>query len=213
MLIGWEARNSQTTIHRCSSISHLIPKRSCTSDHSQSTETAERHDVGCKHFFWTTLSLFDFKSIVLLMQMEKDLTLVLDWYESEPSIWVAIITGSGRAFCAGQDLKGNLNDSSDARLNSFGGISVRRMTKALVAALNRLALGGGAEIVMNCDVVIGHQGGILGFPEVRRGMQHSSGVHNIVILFLIQLILYRSDCSVCWHTATTSTSTSSRSIS
>jgi len=38
-------------------------------------------------------------------QMEKDIKAVLNWFESEPSLWVSIVTGEGRAFCAGADLK------------------------------------------------------------------------------------------------------------
>ncbi|KAL8293367.1 hypothetical protein RQP46_000068 [Phenoliferia psychrophenolica] len=37
--------------------------------------------------------------------MEKDMCTIMDWFEDEPSLWVLVITGSGRFFCAGSDLK------------------------------------------------------------------------------------------------------------
>jgi enoyl-CoA hydratase/carnithine racemase len=39
------------------------------------------------------------------IELEDDLNRIFDWFEQEPSLWVAIITGKGKAFCAGADLK------------------------------------------------------------------------------------------------------------
>ncbi|KDE05425.1 hypothetical protein MVLG_04220 [Microbotryum lychnidis-dioicae p1A1 Lamole] len=116
--------------------------------------------------------------------MEDDLKNVLDWFEEEPSLWVCVVTGTGRAFCAGQDLKGwNSTQGSDkaphAKIRSnpygFGSIARRLSKKILIAAVNGIALGGGAELLVNCDIVIGVKGGIVGFPEVRRGVMASVG--------------------------------------
>lgn len=84
---------------------------------------------------------------------------VFDWFDREPNLRVAIITGSGKkAFCAGQDLielgkirAGEIEkDVAKQRhpLSGFGGISRRSGKKPIIAAVNGFALGGGFEIVL-----------------------------------------------------------------
>jgi enoyl-CoA hydratase/carnithine racemase len=70
--------------------------------------------------------------------MEDDLERMLDWAEENPSIWVIVITGTGRAFCAGQDLTAwhettGTGESPTARMRShihgFGSVARRRSKK------------------------------------------------------------------------------------
>ncbi|KAK4054925.1 hypothetical protein OIV83_000849 [Microbotryomycetes sp. JL201] len=111
--------------------------------------------------------------------LENDLRRVLDWFEQEPSLWVMVVTGTGRAFCAGQDLKNwnktaGSDDSPPSKIlrnpHGFGSIARRRSTKVLIAAVNGMAFGGGVELLLNCDIVIGCTGAKLGLPEVKRGV-------------------------------------------
>ena len=85
-----------------------------------------------------------------------------------------------RTFCAGQDLKGWLDNArnpdvppaQDAVLKNphgFGSVSRRMMRKPLIAALNGPALGGGAEMLVKCDIVVGYEKALVSFPEVHRG--------------------------------------------
>ncbi|KAI8953619.1 enoyl-hydratase [Xylaria longipes] len=114
------------------------------------------------------------------------------WYDAEPSLRCAVITGSGRAFCAGQDLKewnsintdtatpsssSSSSSSTDkAGLGSrmppggFGGLSNRAGTKPVVAAVNGICLGGGMEMAINCDLVIAAEKATFGLPEVTIGV-------------------------------------------
>lgn len=84
---------------------------------------------------------------------------LFQWFDREPSLRVAIITGAGdKAFCAGQDLIELNNRESKAppptHLRShpptgFAGISRRVGNKPIIAAVNGFALGGGFEICLN----------------------------------------------------------------
>jgi len=89
---------------------------------------------------------------------------------------VIILTGEGKAFCAGEDLKEtasgkNIEQWMDEaqRLQD-----VQRMTmqigKPIIAAINGYALGGGCEFAMGCDIRIGSETAVLGFPETTVGM-------------------------------------------
>ncbi|KAI1201763.1 enoyl-hydratase [Nemania serpens] len=112
-----------------------------------------------------------------------------EWYDAEPSLRCAVITGAGRAFCAGQDLKewNDLNasaaSSSSASSSSspraartrmppggFGGLSNRGGAKPVIAAVNGICFGGGMEMAINCDLVVAAAGAQFGLPEVTIGV-------------------------------------------
>ncbi|KAK7039531.1 ClpP/crotonase-like domain-containing protein [Favolaschia claudopus] len=113
-------------------------------------------------------------------QMVDDLKKMLDWFENEPSLWVVIFTGSGRAFCAGADLKAwNTNEQSGKPMspesivintNGFASISRRESKKPFIAAVNGHSFGGGTELVLNCDLVVASKDAKFGLPEVKRGV-------------------------------------------
>ncbi|KAG8825524.1 hypothetical protein FRB91_003011 [Serendipita sp. 411] len=112
-------------------------------------------------------------------ELQEDIENILDWAEREPEVWVIIVTGSGRAFCAGQDLKGWLNrpqNQHSLHEHGFAGISSRRaLTKPLIAAVNGLAFGGGTELILNCDLVIASEKARFALPEVSRGVVAAQG--------------------------------------
>lgn len=105
------------------------------------------------------------------------------WFDQEPNLTVAIITGTGRAFSAGADLKEwNNSMSSDADPNNrmgnapgFKPLSRRLGKKPVIAAVNGLAMGGGMEFVANCDLVVAAKDAYFGLPEVKRGISPIGG--------------------------------------
>ncbi|KAL2815351.1 ClpP/crotonase-like domain-containing protein [Aspergillus granulosus] len=105
-----------------------------------------------------------------------ELHAIWEWLDDEPSLRVGIITGEGRAFCAGADLKEwNSTTQSNAKRSpmppsGFGGLSRRTGKKPIIAAVNGLALGGGCEMITNTDIVIASEKAFFGFPEVARGV-------------------------------------------
>ncbi|KAG7439357.1 enoyl-CoA hydratase [Guyanagaster necrorhizus] len=114
------------------------------------------------------------------VELADELRTVLDWFERETKLWVLVLTGAGRMFCAGADLKGwdsrlvsaPSTDQADISANKFGFASIsRRLTaKPIIAAVNGGAYGGGMEILLNCDLVVADENAKFALPEVRRGV-------------------------------------------
>ncbi len=105
-----------------------------------------------------------------------------DRVRDDPELRVAILTGAGtRAFCAGADMKDAHEASGVAYLASAlplgaGGLSLRRdLLKPVIAAVNGLALGGGFELALACDLVVAAEGAEFGFPEPRVGRMAMDG--------------------------------------
>ncbi|WP_158890877.1 crotonase/enoyl-CoA hydratase family protein [Amycolatopsis anabasis] len=99
--------------------------------------------------------------------------------ESDPGLRVGVLTGAGRAFCAGADLKevaaGRPLIAREQRERGFGGFMKSGLTKPLIAAVNGYALGGGTELVLACDLAVMSETATLGLPEVTRGIIAAGG--------------------------------------
>ena len=99
--------------------------------------------------------------------------------DNDPDLRVGIITGAGRAFCAGADLKALSAGKSIIPTEhpewGFAGIVQHYVTKPLIAAVNGFALGGGTEIVLACDLAVISAEASLGLPEVKRGLIAGAG--------------------------------------
>lgn len=104
---------------------------------------------------------------------------VLEEFAADPDLRVAVITGAGRAFCAGMDLKEAAagRDVLDPRHPEWGfaGLTRHPLDKPLIAAVNGPALGGGAEIVLACDMAVADENATIGLPEVRHGLFPAAG--------------------------------------
>jgi enoyl-CoA hydratase/carnithine racemase len=112
-----------------------------------------------------------------------ELSDVFDEFAADPELWVAIITGAGRAFSAGNDLKYQASggDRRGQPSSGFGGITSRYdLNKPVIAAVNGIAMGGGFEIALACDLIIAAENAVFALPEVRVGLAAlAGGVHRL----------------------------------
>lgn len=111
------------------------------------------------------------------VEMGRRLFDLYEEIESDSSIQVSVLTGAGRAFCAGADLKDMAtgNRSRPGSPGGFAGFVRRGRRKPVIAAVNGLAYGGGFEIVLACDLVIAAMEASFALPEVRRGIVAGGG--------------------------------------
>ncbi|KAK5686395.1 hypothetical protein LTS10_002513 [Elasticomyces elasticus] len=114
------------------------------------------------------------------MEGHAELHKIWEWLDAEPSLNVGVITGTGRAFSAGADLKewNNRNNSGQKREmvpSGFGALSRRSGRKPIIAAVNGLAFGGGCELIVNCDLVVASSNATFALPEVKRGVVAFAG--------------------------------------
>jgi enoyl-CoA hydratase/carnithine racemase len=104
----------------------------------------------------------------------QELSAILDDFDADDEMWIAIITGSGRAFCAGHDIKDGFHDPMPE--TGWAGLARRyNLFKPLIAAVNGLAVGGGWEIALACDVVIADEKAVFSLPEARVGAAATGG--------------------------------------
>ena len=121
----------------------------------------------------------------------KEWSDLLDLAEADDDIWVVVVTGIGdKAFCAGRDLKymSAMRQSSpeaqaeDAALMEQVTKLIERFhyAKPMIARVNGIALGGGFEVAMACDLVVAADHVQFGLPEPRRGIYAGGGgVHRL----------------------------------
>lgn len=111
-------------------------------------------------------------------EVAQGMEAALDRLESEDDAWVGIVTGEGKVFCAGADLKAIASGqagSIQTQRGGFGGIVTRERTKPVIAAVDGPALAGGCEIVLACDLVVASTNAAFGLPEVKRSLVAAAG--------------------------------------
>ncbi|MDA1349139.1 MAG: enoyl-CoA hydratase/isomerase family protein [Chloroflexi bacterium] len=110
------------------------------------------------------------------MEMLTQLVGRLDDARQDSAVSCAILTGTGRAFCSGEDLKETAAGKTlEAWEREVAGLqevqrAVMRLGKPLIAAVRGYAVGGGCEFAMSCDIRIASDDARFGFPETAVGM-------------------------------------------
>jgi enoyl-CoA hydratase/carnithine racemase len=109
-------------------------------------------------------------------EMRRDLNHAFAMFRDDESAWVAIVTGEGKAFCAGADLRDGAGSTGEfagtfwekPTVNSFE--SGWEIFKPVIAAVNGHCIGYGLTLVLWCDFVIASERATFAYPEVRIGV-------------------------------------------
>jgi len=109
-------------------------------------------------------------------EMRRDLNAAFASFRDDEDAWVAIVTGAGRAFCAGADLRDGAGAAGEfagtfwekPTLNSFE--SGWEVFKPVIAAVNGYCLGYGLTLTTWCDFVLASDRAEFGLPEVKLGV-------------------------------------------
>jgi acetyl-CoA C-acetyltransferase len=122
----------------------------------------------------------------LTPEMHQALGQAFDAFAADPDQWIAIITGAGdKAFSAGSDLKRAAAAAAPPGPSpwsgGYGGLAARfDLTKPVIAAVNGVAVGGGFEIALACDIIIAADTASFGLPEPAVGVAAiGGGLHRL----------------------------------
>ena len=100
------------------------------------------------------------------------LVAAVDVLDGDAGLTAAVLTGAGRGFCAGMDLKAFSRGEDIGPLDEF----VRNgAKKPLIGAIEGFALAGGLELALTCDLLVAAKGVKLGIPEASVGLFAAAG--------------------------------------
>lgn len=120
--------------------------------------------------------------------MSTELSAAMLDFNADPAMRVAIITGAGRAFSSGADLKEVAERDAGSEGPAAGGMLERanpegrfaRSKKPIIAAINGLCVAAGLEQVLDCDIRICSEEAYFALTEVKRGILARGGIRNLV---------------------------------
>lgn len=115
-------------------------------------------------------------------QMHDELEHAFNEYAAADGEHVCVVTGTGRAFCAGTDLKSAVAEGRKPYpAHGYAGLVERfDCPKPFIAAVNGLALGGGFELALACDLIIAAESASFGLPEPLVGaVALGGGLHRL----------------------------------
>jgi enoyl-CoA hydratase len=116
------------------------------------------------------------------MQMRAELRRALEGLQQDAAIGAVVLTGSGaKAFSAGMDLREFARTTADTpiaevkRMRVAASEGIAAFDKPILAAVNGLAMGGGVELALQCDMVFAAEQATFAFSEVKRGLMPGNG--------------------------------------
>ena len=138
---------------------------------------------------FTTLNVRQFDTGVLLVtldrersantisaQMSREILRLTEAVTEDSTVRVVVLTGSGRFFCAGADLRDpTLGTPEWVSLGRQAVDSLEALSVPVIAAVNGPAFGGGTEIALACDFRIASEKALFSVPEIKIGMLPGAG--------------------------------------
>lgn len=108
--------------------------------------------------------------------------------EADDTVSVVVLTGNGRGFCAGADVKefANLTADRPRDIGARGDLTMNlhaafvRHSKPIIGAINGFAMGGGCGLAIACDMVLAAESAKFGYPEAKRGAVAAIVMANLV---------------------------------
>ncbi len=131
----------------------------------------------------------------------QELTVVFDTLSDLPEVRAIVLTGAGRVFCAGADLKGRAGLAeagampAHSRRTRESFHAIRECAKPVICAINGPALGSGLGLAASCDILFAAETGALGLPEIDVGLlggtKHAQRLFSHSVLRRMVLTGYR----------------------
>jgi enoyl-CoA hydratase/carnithine racemase len=108
----------------------------------------------------------------LNMGVLEEIVQVFGGLGDQPGVRVAILTGNGKYFSVGRDLKSSGTEPVERRFAMIAdaNVAIHRCPVPVIAAVNGMALGGGFSLVLNCDLIIASNASSFGWPEIEHGL-------------------------------------------
>jgi enoyl-CoA hydratase len=110
------------------------------------------------------------------LALAEGVAAALDALDDDGELSAGVLTGAGKGFSAGMDLKAFVaGERPWVGDRGFAGIVQRASRKPLIAAVEGFAVAGGLEIALSCDLIVASRGAKLGIPEVKRSLVAAAG--------------------------------------
>jgi enoyl-CoA hydratase len=110
------------------------------------------------------------------LALAEGVAAALDALDAEDELRAGVLTGAGKGFSAGMDLKAFVTGERPwVGDRGFAGIVQRAARKPLIAAIEGFAIAGGLEVALACDLIVAARGARLGVPEVKRSLVAAAG--------------------------------------
>jgi enoyl-CoA hydratase len=107
--------------------------------------------------------------------VSRGLAAAMDRLDDDPGLSVGVLTGAGRSFCAGMDLKAFARGENVLVPGRGLGFTERPPVTPLIAAVEGYALAGGTELALATDLIVASTDAVFGIPEVKRGLVAGGG--------------------------------------
>jgi enoyl-CoA hydratase len=129
----------------------------------------------CDGVLLITLNRPDARNAVNLA-LAEGLAAALDELDDSTDLGAGVLTGAGKGFSAGMDLKAFVaGERPWVGDRGFAGIVQRASRKPLIAAIEGFGVAGGLEVALACDLIVAARGAKLGIPEVKRSLVAAAG--------------------------------------